>query len=192
MLHGLILPAEAPLRAVLPFFKVIVRAWLGAGLICEVWETYWNYQDLEHSRPLHWAFTALSSSCTWTSQGLASQFYLPHRKPCNLRLVPQAPGWGFWEVWEPCSLNGSYDWARRGALGKLLILGTTPGGKMGSWHRARAWVTRTNIKVNTGQHPSMQVMYYWRLPTMTDLNIPKLIFSLGKGRKEGCIIDTNL
>lgn len=92
MLRGLILPAEAHPRVVLPFFKVILRAWLEAGLICEVWETYWNYQDLEHSRPLHWAFTALSSSYTWTSQGLASQFYLPHRKPCNLRLVPQALG----------------------------------------------------------------------------------------------------
>ena len=28
------------------------------GILCKVWETYWNYQGLEHCRPLHWAFTA--------------------------------------------------------------------------------------------------------------------------------------
>lgn len=177
MLHWLTLPAEPHPRVLLPFLKVTVKAWLEAGLICEVWETYWNYQDLEHSRSSHWAFTALSSSYTWTSQGLASQFYLPHRKHCNLGLVPQAQGedsgrYGSSKVPWP-----SEDWAGRGALGKLPALETTPGGKRGHQHRARTWVTRSNGEVSTGRTPSMQVIYYWRLPIITNLHNPKLIFS---------------
>lgn len=57
---GLTPQVKAHPRVILTFLKVIVRAWLEAGLICKVWETYWNYQDLEHGRRLHWGFTALS------------------------------------------------------------------------------------------------------------------------------------
>lgn len=160
MLQGQTLPAEAHPRVALPFLKVTVRAWLEAGLICEVRETYWNYQDLEHSRSSHWAFTALSSSYTWTSQGLASQFYLPHRKPCNLGLVPQARGEDSGRYGSSSGSVVLLRLSRKRGSGKLPTGGTTPGGKTEHQHRARAWVTRSDREVGTGWLPSRRVIYY--------------------------------
>lgn len=176
MLHRLILPAETHPRVVLPFLKVIVRAWLEAALICEVWETYWNYQDLEHSRSSHWAFTALSSSYTWTSQGLASQFYLPRRKPCNLGLVPQA--WG--------KDSGRYEsplapWPSDGHWGAREALGNSPHWELppGLGRQATSTERGPGFKkeeASTGRSPSLRGIYYWRLLKIRNLNNPKLLF----------------